>query len=147
MINKAPLPASAARPAAEDNTRMIVAGIAVAAAVLIACFLPADKTPGLVTPFAAAIALAVIAAAFGVVFLFSGNAAEAEAPVGGDAKADILRMLEENRKETGARIADLKKSLDAAKATAVSPDAELLSEEISKLRAEIAGLRSTLNRR
>lgn len=144
MSNKAPLPASAMRRQApatpsEDNMPKIIAGIAVAAAAIIACVLP-EKSVG------AAITLATIAGAFGVLFLFSGENS-GDSDEADDASADILRALDENRKDAATRIGELKRSLEAAKATAASPDAEIVRDEISKLRAEIAGLRSTLNRR
>ena len=143
MSHQAPLPSSSLKRSAAgsvDTTALIAAGIPVIVAVCLAFAIQGNNKLG------AALCLAAIAAAFGATYLLAGKSS-GEDEGNDDAKNDLLRALEENRKDSAARLGELRKSLEQCKAGADTGEHAATRDEISKLRAEIAGLRSTLNRR
>jgi hypothetical protein len=149
MSNRAPLSNSANRQAsapvaapASDITPKILALIATIAAGAIA-FLVRDQQQ-----YIAGAALIGTVVAFGFIFIRSQNGGAEPAGNTGDATGDLNRTIETNRAEYNARLAELKKSLDAYKVdNSAAQENEAIRQEIGKLRAELAGLRGAISQR
>jgi hypothetical protein len=149
MSNRAPLPNSANRQApapaaapANDVTPKILAIIATVAAAAIA-FLVRDQQQ-----YIAGAALIGTVIAFGFIFIRSQNGGGESLENTADATGDLSRTIETNRAEYNARLAELKKSLDAYKVdNSAAQENEAIRQEIGKLRAELAGLRSAVSQR
>ena len=152
MSQKTPLASPSVRQSArpspepapvEDSTPKIIAAMAVIVALAVAVLLLKASSQ-----MALGVALVGVTASFAVIYHRTRSGEEEDPVADYDAAGEIVSRLEAHRSECNARLAELRRALDACRTdNAAARENAAIREEITKLRNELAGLRATAARR